>query len=55
VTARGRTVDLVICFECNQVQVWQGDNLVTTFIVGGAPERVFDQALRDAGLPLAPK
>ncbi len=55
VTSKGRTVDLVICFECSQVQVWQGDSLVTSFIVGQSPEPVFDQALRDAGLPLAPK
>jgi hypothetical protein len=54
-TAGGNTVDLVICFECSQVQVWQDDSHVTTFIVGQSPEPVFDQALRDAGLPLAPK
>jgi hypothetical protein len=55
VTAGGRTVDLVICFECSQVQVWQGGSHLTTFIVGQSPESVFDQALRDTGLPLAPK
>jgi hypothetical protein len=55
VTTGGNTVDLVICFECSQVQVWQGNSHVTTFIVGQSPEPVFDQALRDAGVPLAPK
>jgi len=49
------TVDLVICFECSQVQVWHGDSHVTTFIVGQSPEPLFDQVLCDAGLPLAPK
>jgi hypothetical protein len=55
VTYEGKTFDLVICFECSQVQVWQGESHLTTFIVGQSPERVYDQALRDAGLPLAPK
>ena len=54
-TAGGATVDLVICFECSQVRVWQGENDVTTFIVGQSPERVFEEVLRDAGVPLAPK
>jgi hypothetical protein len=45
----------VICFECSQVKVYQGTTLLTTFIVGRSPEPAFDQALRDAGLPLAPK
>lgn len=54
-TAGGKTVDLVICFECKQVNVWHGDSLVTTFMVGQSPAPEFDQVLRDAGLPLAPK
>jgi len=55
VIADGRTFDLVICFECSQVKVWQDDTFMTRFIVGQSPEPAFDQALRDAGLPLAPK
>jgi len=54
-TAEGRTIDLVICFECSHVEVWQGESLLTTFFVGQSPESVFDQVLRDAGLPLARK
>ena len=53
-TAGGRTVDLVICFECSQVKVWQGDRPAGMFIVSQSPQPAFDQALRDAGLPLAP-
>ncbi len=55
VTANGRTYDLVICFECLQIYVYEGEILQTTFNVKAFPQPVFDQVLRDAGLPLAPK
>jgi hypothetical protein len=54
-TTAGRVTELLICFECSQVQVWQDGNLIKTFIIGDRPESVFDDALRRAGLPLAPK
>ena len=53
--SNGKTIDLLICFHCGQAQVWQDDRLVTYFTISGSPEPVFDQALRDAGLPVAPK
>jgi len=55
VTAKGRTYDLLICFECLQVYVYEGDKHELTFTVKADPQPVFDQVLRDAGLPLAPK
>ena len=50
----GKTVDLVICFECGWVYVFHGDKeerqgvAVTT----GKPQAVFDKVLKDADVPL---
>lgn len=55
VTAVDSTTDLLICFECLQVEVHSGAAQETKFIVNQKPEAVFDQVLQDAGVPLAPK
>lgn len=51
----GRTLDLVICFECGHVYIYldgaQQESLTTT----RSPEPIFDQVLKDAKVPLAPK
>lgn len=52
-THEGRTVDLVICFECFQVQFYVGEKREGGFLTTGSPQTVFDQVLRDAGVPLA--
>jgi hypothetical protein len=52
-TRGGQTADLVICFECFQVQVYAGDTRDGGFLTTRSPQPVFDQVLRDAGLPLA--
>ena len=54
VMADGKTVDAVICFECLQVQFFVGD-ASTTETTTDTPEKVFDEMLRDAGVPLAGK
>jgi hypothetical protein len=46
----GKTVDLVICFECSYV--YQSDRMV--FRTTGAPQAVFDAVLTKAGVPLRP-
>jgi hypothetical protein len=51
----GKPVDFVICFECLQVQVFEGNRSLKGFLISGSPERAFDKALRDAGVPLAAK
>jgi hypothetical protein len=48
----GTTVDFVICFECSQVEVFVGREHLKTITMTGSP-RLFDQTLRDAGVPLA--
>ena len=52
-----KVVDLLVCFECSQVEVYSGgsDQPSLGLRTSGSPEPVFDKALRDAGIPLAPK
>jgi hypothetical protein len=53
-SAGGKTVDLVICFECLRIQAIVGDkhHFLRTM---GSPQPAFDQVLRDAKVPLPPK
>jgi hypothetical protein len=49
-THKGKTVDLVICFQCAQVRVKgisQQDFLISRF-----PQPTLDKILKDAGVPL---
>jgi hypothetical protein len=54
-TAGGKTVDLVICFECFQVQVYEGTDKAKGFLITADPQPAFDRALTAAGVPLAGK
>ncbi len=49
----GKTMDFVICFECFQVKVYADEKRDDGFLTTGSPQPVFDQVLRDAGIPLA--
>jgi len=51
VTLGGETLDLVICFECLQVQTYatHRKDVLTT----DSPQPTFNQALESAGLPIA--
>jgi hypothetical protein len=53
----GKSVDLVICFECHWVNVYlDGKNkLVSQLTVDPSIEPLFDKVLRDAKIPLAKK
>ncbi|MGC1273494.1 MAG: hypothetical protein WBC44_07270 [Planctomycetaceae bacterium] len=48
------TVDFVICFECLQVAVYAGDEEAGYFTITDTPLPVFNETLRDAGIPVAP-
>ncbi len=50
----GRTVDLVICFECSWVYVFTGkdDNRLASVATTGAPQAAFDAALAEAKVAL---
>ena|ERR1700722_1663745 len=57
-THDGKTVDLVICFQCMQVYVYddpKSDKKTKTFLTTGSPEEAFDKVLKDAGVTLAKK
>jgi hypothetical protein len=51
VTHNKKTVDFVICFECLQVAVFLGEKREMV-LIADSPQPIFDQALRDAGVPL---
>lgn len=51
VVFNGRTVDYLICFECERVHVFEGSS-ATDMPVNTSSQPVFDQSLRDAGLKL---
>jgi hypothetical protein len=55
VTRAGVTTDFVICFECRQVQVWRGSQMIGFFLISDSPKTVFVEVLKSAGVPLAPK
>ena len=54
VTVDGKTVDVVLCFECLQARFVVGDasQIETTT---STPEKFFDEVLTKAGVPLAGK
>jgi hypothetical protein len=55
-THQGKTVDLVICFRCAQIQVFlDGKRVEPDILTWKTQEPVFDQVLKDAKVPLAPK
>ncbi len=55
-TVKGATTtDFVICFECKHVYIWRNGEPGVGFKVGRTPEPVFDEMLKGAGIPLAPK
>jgi len=54
-TRGAQTMDLVICFECRQVEVYIKDERAEGFLVSGSPQSVFDETLRSARVPLPPE
>ena len=53
-TVDGKTADIVICFRCLQMQFIVGEASMTETTTQ-APEKVLDEVLTNAGVPLAPK
>jgi hypothetical protein len=48
----GKPMDLVICFECLQVEVHCGEKEETGFLISKSPLSVFNEVLLQAGIPL---
>jgi hypothetical protein len=55
VTTGEIVTDFVICFECQQVEVWRGGTCVADLPTTGSPAPVFDRVLEAAHVQLAPK
>lgn len=49
----GRTIDYVICFECKQLSIHEGDGKRGKPVTR-SPEALFNKHLTDAGITLAP-
>jgi len=54
-SAHGRTADLLICFECLQVEAYLNGDDAGGFLTSATPQPVFDDLLRKAGVRLAKK
>lgn len=52
-TRADQVTDLVICFECNQVKVFVDAQSSEGFFTTSSPHEVFDNALKEVGLPVA--
>ena len=46
----GKTLDLVICFECYQAQVYENGQRQAGLLLSPSPQKTFDEALRAAGV-----
>jgi hypothetical protein len=52
VTRGDKTLDLVICFQCLQVEVYAGDQRGKGFLIKDTPRALFNKVLKDADVPL---
>lgn len=52
VVREGQAVDLVICFQCYQIEAYVGKQRTQT-LVSRSPQALFDRMLREAAVPLA--
>ena len=53
ITHDGKTAELVICFQCAQFHVYDSTGKLTSLLINKTPEPMFDQLLKDAGIPKA--
>jgi hypothetical protein len=51
----GKTIDLVICFQCSNYQIYRQGEYDSGGGIGDSVQPLFDEILRDAGVPLAAK
>ena len=49
----GSSVDLVVCFECSSMNLYQDGKQFDSLLVTGSPQPVFDRVLTSAAVPLA--
>src|SRR5262249_39270121 len=51
-TVDGKTLELVICFQCLQVHGYIGEKQNANFLISKSPQPTFDKVLTDAGVKL---
>lgn len=51
-THEKKTYDLVLCFECLSVQVFEGDTALRGFLTSSSPLKTLNKVLSDAKVPL---
>jgi hypothetical protein len=51
----GKTFDLVICFECSGIMIFDGDQSIGSFLVSPLAQPEFDRILRAKEIPLPKK
>jgi hypothetical protein len=54
-TVDGKTVDLVICFQCNSIRVYVDGEQAGTVLTAETSRDALDKVLTAAGVPLAPR
>ena len=52
ITSGGQTYDLVLCYQCKQLKVYQGDKMIVTVGAAGSP-KILNDLLAAAKIPLA--
>lgn len=48
----GKTVDLIICFECSWIYIYEGKKQIAVVTVADKVQPTFDKVLKDAKVPL---
>jgi hypothetical protein len=54
-THEGRTVELVLCFQCSTIRVYLDGQRQSDIRTASSPQELLDRLLTEAGVPLAPK
>jgi hypothetical protein len=49
----GKTVEMVICFQCAKFALYVGNEKPKGFLIGASPQEEFDVILKAAGIPKA--
>jgi hypothetical protein len=52
-SANGKSVELVICFQCDRIHITRGKDNHDIVAISAAAEPVLNKILKDAGVPLA--
>lgn len=51
IRSSGETIEIVICFECDQIEIFKHGKEIGGHMTADAPRAYFEQLVRDSGLP----